>query len=338
MATPANVRVEAIEKRLDAIEASFELVRKKPSGPIEQFRMQLWQWIKTHKTVIFSIAGIVVSVSGWFGSGLFKYWLDHRDDGFNLAVDGRVKAALKESGGVSETLHQVKEIVERTENKLDILLPFINDVINRQFIDVSNLSAHEFQDRLPAVSHLLAVARIQNYHASESATENLRSKLLRANSTSPGYWPVTSEFISYRSIGTGTSITAPCREPASIGAVPLTEHFDPNGPVAGFIVYRDCTMDIGDVAVFENGPVGRAIASTNSHFHTNSLYGFMFVNVHVVYRGGSLIPATSYTFSKCTFDFALNAPPLNRGNSLTQALLASRDISAVKVKFTEDKG
>ena len=188
-------RLDGLENRLGEIEIALGLKPPKPKSAFRQFREHLWQQIKTNKTTIIPIVAIIVAVAGWFASGWFRYYLDHRYD----FIDGMISTNLSAKGGVKETLAAVQQTVNRTETTLATLQPFIQDVINHQFESTSKLSTAALQERLPAVQHLLASARDQRVKADTKVLDALTQKLSAANTSAVGFWPTAAEFISYRS-------------------------------------------------------------------------------------------------------------------------------------------
>jgi hypothetical protein len=96
---------------------------------------------------------------------LFTYWLNHHNEWWNQDVDSRVTSALTQKGGIQDTLGQVRDTVNRTHTSLDDLKPFILDIVDHQFENVSKLPTAALQQRLPAVQHLLAVAKDQGFKA-----------------------------------------------------------------------------------------------------------------------------------------------------------------------------
>lgn len=65
---------------------------------------RLYERAINHKGTSLFLAVALCAVSV-IGGGYFKYWLDHRNDGWNTAVDGRIDAVLSAKGGVSTQLN-----------------------------------------------------------------------------------------------------------------------------------------------------------------------------------------------------------------------------------------
>ncbi len=208
-------RLNEIEPRIKRIEEALRIAPQKPRSPFSQIRSHVWHWIVAHKSWVIPITAILVSIGGWFGSGLFKYWLDHKDDPFNRAVDERIDGALKAPSGVLAKLSDIEKKVDKTNTTLETLQPFIHDVISHQFENVSKLSPQTLGERLPSVGDLLAAARNQDVKIDPRTTENLKRKLFHVPNDAPSYWSVAAELISYHSelkYGSSISVTTfpPC--------------------------------------------------------------------------------------------------------------------------------
>ena len=124
--------IDRMGSRLDSIENALEIKQPAPKSALTIFRAHTWEWTVANRSWIIPVAAIVVAIGGWFGSGIFKYWLDHKDDSFNQTVDRRIDRILKAPGGVLATLSDIDRKVDKANTTLDTLQPFIHDVINHQ--------------------------------------------------------------------------------------------------------------------------------------------------------------------------------------------------------------
>jgi hypothetical protein len=187
MSPSAKQRLDDFDSRLSTIETKLEIKPPRPKSAFAEFREHAWEKIKANKATIIPILGIVVAVGGWFGSGWFKYWLDHKDDAWNRSVDDRIKQSLEAKGGIKETLANIQQTVQTTDNTLKTLSPFIHDVILHQFENASKLPANTLGERLPAVRNLIAVAKNQGMKIEPGITTSLSKKLLRIQPESPDF-------------------------------------------------------------------------------------------------------------------------------------------------------
>ena len=91
---------------------------------------------------------------------VWRYWLNRRKEWWDADVDTRVQSVLEKPGGITVTLNQVRDTVNRTETELKTLEPFIRDIVQHQFDNVANLPSNTLGKRLPAVQHQWRSRRI----------------------------------------------------------------------------------------------------------------------------------------------------------------------------------
>src|ERR1700690_2376790 len=81
---PRVDRLADINTRIDNLQREIRAISHPAWWP-----KRLWEWVINNKGTSFVLAIMLCAVSV-FGGGQYKYWLDHRNDGFN----DRVKKAL----------------------------------------------------------------------------------------------------------------------------------------------------------------------------------------------------------------------------------------------------
>jgi hypothetical protein len=187
-----NKRFQAIEGRLHAIEQ-----RLAPKPPNAFARILAAYWAKKKSTL--PVTALCLGVLSWFVGPLFKTWLDHRNDPFNSAVDGRIQASLSAPKGVLETLREIQEKANATSTTLDTLKPFIRDVITHQFESVSKLPTRALVGRAPALSDLAVVAKNQNVRIDPKIVAQAGAKLVAASGQEPVLWDAVLKFVDYMS-------------------------------------------------------------------------------------------------------------------------------------------
>jgi hypothetical protein len=278
------------------------------------FYQKIKEFGSRHLVVVISVGSLLVAVVAIPATIFIPRWLDQRKADFNDAVQNKVTATLKEPNGVFEKLDKLQASTDKAADTLSTLQPFIQGLVLRGFESASKLSPQALQDKLPAVANLIQVANVEKVHAEPQATANLSRNLLKASSVSPGYWPVVGQLISYRSVP--ASATAPSDKPCS----PLTFNIDrETGPGAGDIEAHleasDCTFDL------DNNPFLRPGGSPQVKY-------LILRNARVRYRGGSVadLPLT-IVFDHCTFDLRITTQPPVVARQLTNALLATSDLS-----------
>ena len=298
-------RLYKIDDRLDSIETSIAAGPKKAWSPFAELRGQAWRWIATNKQWVIPVAAICISVAGWFGSGVFKYWLDHRNDAFNDGVDKRINIALSAQGGVLATLHDIQTKVDKANTTLDTLQPFIRDVIDHQFEKAAKLSPQAFGEHLPAMDDLLAVARNQGVKTKPQIIEALSKKLLQVEPNTPKFWPVAAQLISYRSALSTTLQSEVSRAPICIYP---SQNLNVNLTNTGF---SGCILDL----------------------ESATMNGVVCTDCIIRYSGGP-VAITGLRLIDCVFIFSAprDRDPEPDGKRLEKTLLASADLG--KIDFT----
>ena len=325
--------------RIDKIEAQLRI--KPIDAPEEtQWLQTAWMWITTNKVVSGFLALLLALIGAWF-----SYWLNHKDEVFNRAVDYRIDQILKSPGGVSQTLSKIQETTTSTDSSLRTLTPFIQDLVKHQFENTSKLSAATFQKRLPAIRDLLAVAKDQKVKVEPTVTAALGKQLLKVPSGSNDFWAVAGDFISYRSFITvswAPSENLPnCTDSQpTITTVtqPFTLEGQPHELRHNLGEYRNCRVTL------DSPTDGERLRS----LLFGSVPNLFFYRCVVVYRGGPVKiplawnnrvidsvtdkkgPAASLsesgntlTFNDCVFEFSLpQSPPASEGQQLTKSVLS----------------
>jgi hypothetical protein len=307
------------ESRLHEIEAQLGI---KPPPPRKTFRERLTKWVKANPWISLALSIILAA----FGA-LFAYWLNHHTEWWNQGVDARVGVVLEKPGGVQKTLDKVNDTVNRTDEKLKTLEPFIQDVIKHQFENVSKLPTGALIPRIPALDNLVAVAKNQNVTVDPNIVTEVGTKLVDASGQNAETWNAVLRWLEYKSFNNSFSSSLPdttnvaeFRDKYVInipgGAVPPT--FSLKGLVSADIAAetgyigkegRNKGMTSGpEWIIAEGGTVG-----------LDGLYlrNVVFHNVHIKYFGAPLIMKNVY-FIDCTFD--MNVEPKTRQFAI--ALLA----------------
>jgi hypothetical protein len=359
--TTNKQRLADAELRLEQIETALGLKPPKPQSAFRQFRQHLWQQIKANKATILTASGLILAVLGWFGSGWYKYHLDHKDDGFNSAIDHRIDMALGKPGGITQTLGSVQTTVNEVNTTLKALAPFIHDVVQHQFESASKLPTATLQERLPAIQHLLTTAKDQGIKADTPILDALGRKLSTVDTKAASFWPVAADFINYRSQVVLTDIQSLIRPD-----LPNCTDHDPmpmeltigeedekawkanesrslsdlsngkNGTKMVGALYQDCRFTL-------DSPEETARMPTLGQGRS---YVLTFRHCQMVYRGGKIALLTpdphptaitgkgpnrtdvyiltgqTVRFENCLFLFVLNFQPPREGQWLTEQLLA----------------
>jgi hypothetical protein len=230
------------------------------------------------------------------------------------------------------------------------LQPFIHDVIDHQFENASKLPSQAFQERLPAIKNLLAVAKDQNVRIDPEVMDTLRKKMLGIQVKSPEFWPAAAELISYRSVN---ALPSQQTTPSSSGLPNCTDS-PPKGPIGD--IDSNYHMTKLHNPYYENCKFTIDSATDDDRINDylwNKFPTIEFRNCVIVYRGASFSliaylhkpdfqvrpagyrgtdfrPATFHYdgptlfFTSCVFDFSTSGQTPTNARGLLQALLEQK--------------
>jgi hypothetical protein len=167
-------------------------------------------------------------------------------------------------------------------------------------------------------------------------SSQLLSKLISVHPELPEVWQTASELISYRSEPQSTTTIqnlGNCVDRPWTVLTPPPPNPLPPGKLLDGVMYHDCTLVIDDLPAFMNGPAGRGLLLAQIKAPGRVYLSLILQNVHVVYRGGEILPAFLMIFQNCTFgwDIPRTVPPSN-GRHLTSGLLAA-DLSNFRIQL-----
>jgi hypothetical protein len=300
MAGPTNKKLlQDHEERLKQVEGELGL-----HPPKLGFWLRMREWIKENSWISLGLS-VVLTCTTIFGG----YWLNHYKEWWNGDVDRRVQLAMDKPGGIKQTLASIQATVDRTEATLITLEPFIHDVVVRQFESASKLPAKDLTQRLPALQHLVAVARDQRIAVDPVLVRLLTRNLLNATSALPSSWGLSNQMLSYY-----TSLNPPS---------------DEDFQKAGYVVISgtDATKDCLTITPGASGWGMRKIVFEHCTQHFDSAVGpiifvdSVFNDVRVIYGGGKAT-FRGVTFVNCVFELAPSQP----SKVLAETLLASTRI------------
>jgi hypothetical protein len=272
---------------------------------------------------------LIIGVGGWFASGWFKYYLDHRYD----FIDAMITQNLSAKGGIKETL-------ARIDTTLATLQPFIQDVIHHQFESASNLPSAALGQRLPALKNLLSVAKNQEVKIDPQIVNKMSEKLASIPARPLDYWQTVANLVSYRSFNTvswSPQATLPKCTDSAPETTPIVANFMTEGKPSQLTTklgtYRSCriTLDSPEDGTHLNSLLLGGIASIT------------FYRCLVVYRGGPIklilawdhrvvasaekvgtltASGNTLSFVDCLFDFSIQELPTPQTQQLTELLLS----------------
>jgi hypothetical protein len=301
----APERFAAIDKRIDALRDEIHAITKPESWLVRAYRFAI-----NHKAFS-AVLAIILCLAGIFGGGYFRWWLDHRQDGFNSAVDGRIRAVLVEPGGVQPTLSDIEKKVDKANTTLDTLQPFIQDVIKHQFESVSKLSTQTLIERIPSVRTLLAAAKDEGVHIDPRIIADTGGKYVEASGRNHAAWGAALGFLNYKSFLNSLSTSIPMLTGKGNYDVYFNLPWDnrwPRPQVASSFaaVPRQLAAQSDFIGKDFNegkptGPALLVVSGGSAILDGLQLRHVVFRNTHILYSGGPLRMTDVY-FVDCVFE------------------------------------
>ena len=326
-------RVAALEERSGVSKSEETKTSDKPATPVTQPNKR-WIWIKDNRAWLFPTAAILIAVTGWFASPLFKTHLDHQDDVFNRAVDDRIKLQLEP---VSKSISEMGIKIARIEGEMQVLLAgkaISSITFYAKRGDVKNAEKYADDAHVALVSAIQAKTpatpdyfemQVATLNASSGAEKALREKIQT----------IRTDLAAYRSV-----FTPEPKRPERI--ISQDQPAILNSPSPGDTVFKFDPMEHA-ARIFPNFKVIGGIGSTwfdvrnvtGSAFEVGTsrnpvanrpyiqgpvIWGgkqtldgidwvdVTFVDMHISYDGGYL-SLRGVKFVNCTFD----APPTKNG-------------------------
>jgi hypothetical protein len=308
------------EVRLQEIETQLGI---KPPPPRKTAKERVTEWVKANPWISLALSIILTSFTVFVG-----YWLNHHTEWWNKDVEAQVTVVLEKPGGVQKTLDKVNETVNRTDEKLKTLEPFIQDVIKHQFENASKLPTGVLIAHIPALDHLVAVARSQNVRVEPKIVTEVGTKLVDASAENAEAWDTTLRWLAYKSFNNSFSSSLPdvtnvaeFKDKYVINIV--NGETPPKFSLKG-LAPADSAAETGYIGEKEDRNKGLTsgpewIIAEGGAVGLDGIYlqSVIFHNVRIKYFGGPLIMKNVY-FIDCTFD--MNVQP--RTEQFAMALLA----------------
>jgi hypothetical protein len=196
---------------------------------------------------------------------------------------------------------------------------------NKQIVAELNApkSEQQLQANLSTVIAQVQRAQLDGQKPNPEKISALGGALSRVVQRSPGVpdaWHAAATLINYRTAAkkSNNQICKPSGNEMAIG-------LSPDFKVQTVIILQDCTLVLDDAPEIVDTKSFKAVPENER--------GLILKNVHVIYRGGAIIPVKGILFAQCSFDFQMySAPPLP-ARSLTVTLLASNNLD--RISFQE---
>jgi len=308
------------ENRLQEIETQLGI---KLPPPRKTAKERLTEWVKANPWISLALSVILTAFSVFVG-----YWLNHHNEWWKGDVDARVRAVLEEKpGGVLETLKQVRDTVNRTDEKLKTLQPFIQDVIKHQFENVSKLPTGALVPRIPALENLVAVAKNQNVTVDPKIVTEVGTKLVDASRQNAEAWNAVLRWVEYKSFNNSFFSFLPdtTNEPT------FTDRYVINLPPSAYppsILLKgkapaDVAAQTGYIGQDRNkgltfGPAWIVMEGGEVGIDALDLRNVVFHRVQISYLGGGPVWMKNVYFIDCTFKMTITPVAQNLALALLE--------------------
>jgi hypothetical protein len=158
-------------------------------------------------------------------------------------------------------------------------------------------------------------------------------RVIDANPELPKAWQAAGSIITFRTASNVLEDSEIC------GKVGMTRTGDSDfvsGNSDLLPEFRNCTIALDDAP-----QIVRANPLFSRHRMSQYANGvrrpmLRLRNVHVIYRGGELLPVDAIACIDCKFEFDLHSAPPRRGRSLMRVLLEANDITNAGVELSDD--
>jgi hypothetical protein len=329
MPRPDHV-IEGLKKQIQDLRDEFEKFAKEHKAPLEVLRA--WAWSQKWK-VLTGIIAVIIAV----GTGVYTGWVG---SAINRAVDPRVAEQLKQPTKDLSTLHDDVTTLKAT---LETLKPLIDGLLLERFKNVVALPKSEFQNKLPEVQNLIALARQRGVTVDAALTRRMSERLLSIKPRVPDFWPASAQLVSYKSsngaasnvLNLASAKLADCTE-SEPAPMRITAVLSPQQAQVSNALYENCQITLDSPKDDER---------INS-FILGKFPRIKFKNCLVVYRGGQInlklewrgevigfqiegkppmamkMSGETMEFENCLFQFTIQGVPPPTGQEVTAVLLA----------------
>jgi hypothetical protein len=189
----------ATTKELDSRMLKVEAALGLRETAFTTLRRELWEKFKLNRVWIIPVIAIATAAVGWWANNAIKIHHEAVIADFNQKVDSRISGLLSAPGGVNEKLTKIDATANKIDASLETLKPFIQELINHQFENISKLPTQTLLQRLPAINNLVAVAQNQDVKITPKLVGETGARLVAASDKYAIAWDTAVAFVNYRS-------------------------------------------------------------------------------------------------------------------------------------------
>ncbi len=262
--------------------------------------------------VVVAVISLFVAYFAWWQ----PQWKQRADSELSHSIDDQIDAKLKSP---LAQLSDQGRILARIEGRTEAITDLLKIVVQNEIRRAASLPMEEFKRSLLDLKTALSVARGEHVSASAEAVASIKSKLIKIDQDTPGFWGAAAAVISYQSPERVGDL------PDCLLADPVGKDWSVRGNVVthGPLVYSNCSIALNDPRAVDI--LARTLTIAN----------LMLKRCVVIYKGNPIILPPlppprdrvigSIIFDDCTFDISTRGTPLAVGRELLTALLNARD-------------
>lgn len=175
--------------------------RKKKVSPSPSSVPPATLWERHQSSIVNGVVGAVALIVVSLMVAIFGGYVDHRTDARIDAKVGPINQRLEQlQSSVSEIQGELKRIASRH--------PSVDRQPVRTIENAAAVSPGQLATTLTALRTAVNLAKETGERPPDQALAIIQSKLLNVDASSPGYWPLVFDLVSYRSILI-TGVTSP---------------------------------------------------------------------------------------------------------------------------------
>lgn len=277
-------------------------------------------WVKTNISLIVGVLSLIVAGFAW----LQPEWKSEADKQRRQLVKDVLEQDMKDRG-----LDDVQGDIKEIRGQLNVMDGFLKILAAKEMQQQAALPKESFEKQLPTLAVTASAARMVHAEVAPQAVSGIAHKLSISDPNSKDYWRAAGALVSYRSALNSGFILKPMRDCLDSERVALDYSTMIPGKADIRLYFSECRLDID---LDEQDRLLKFVGKAYSGLPPSITWHLELTDVHIVYRGGALLPIQSMALKNCTFEVFIQETAPRPAKALTQALLAS-DEQKIKVEL-----
>jgi len=276
--------------------------------------LTLWSKLWAERTFVGTLLGIFVAIvlallagAGW----VFSLYIDH--------------SFASHLAPVEQRLDSLSERLAKVEGRTQVAA-----LVHSDLDRIAKLPSSEFAKNLPFVGKVLSTAKSGDLPIPQQTVSDLKSKLVTADRSDPGFWYAAAAVIDYS---------------APVQAAPLPDCYNVSPasslwkPTPGELQLLSLGPTWGHCSLDLNAAIPATIQRTIDSLSNGPWHKHVKVvceHCQIRYSGGP-VPLLEGNIKKlvligCAFDFTPNAKPSKSGEHVIEQLIQAADLSHVELR------